>query len=362
MENLERKYAFLDRDLTKEEIDSLVLTDSKKKKILLWILLVLELLCSGGLLAFGIVWIVINESDLQLVGGVFATFFGVGGVGGSLLFLVPFSSLRRYERILSDKIVSQAIRDTLGKEAYYFPNGEVGKDLLSELGISKIAIQKARDKIVYNEEGVRCLLVEVETEIPTVNKIGVIVAGTLMGGAAGALAGVASAIAQTADGQNENQSFKGVLYLASGVEKTIPQKIVLRTKDALGSLSASGLSPKDKIITDSTEFNKVMDLYCPDPSLAFYVLTPQMLEAFAGLAKECSGGLTVVFDKEYLAIAFSRKSLDISAIRKAKQDLDYKAMYEKITENLAPYKGLGKTLRLSYLAKNVFKAEKGIYR
>lgn len=362
MKNLEKEYASLNRDLTKEEIDSLVLSDTKKIKIILWSLLFLELLCSAGLLASGIVFIVISQSDGQLVGGILMTIFGVFALGCSVLFLLPFSSLKTYDRILSDKLVSQAIRDSLGKEASYFPHGDLDKGLLSELGISKLNIRKATDKLVYNEEGVRCLLVDVETENPSVNKVGVIVAGTLMWGAPGALVGAASAIAQTADGQNENQSFKGVLYVASGVEKTIPQKIVLRSKNAMGSLSASGFAKKDKITTDNTEFDKVMDLYCSDMSLAFYVLTPQMLEAFTDLAKKFSGGLTVVFDKEYLAIGFARKSLDISAIRKAKQDVDYKAMYEKITKNLAPFKGLGKTLRLSYLAKNVFKAKQGIYR
>lgn len=362
MKNLEKEYASLNRDLTRDEIDSLVLSGTKKKKIILWILVFLELLCSAGLLAFGIFSLVTSDSDEQLIGGILMTIFGVFAILCSGLFIIPFSSLKKYNQILSDKIVSQAIRNTLGREAAYFPTGDVDKGLLSELGLSKIGIKNANDKIVYNEEGVRCLLVEIETEHPSASKVEGIVAGAWGGGALGALVGMASAIEDTANGQNENQYFKGVLYVASGVEKTIPQKIVLRSKNAMGSLSASDLSKKDKITTDSTEFNKVLDLYCSDKSLAFYVLTPQLLEAFTDLAKKVSSGLSVVFDKEYLAIAFSRKSLGISSIRKAYQDVDYKTMYDKIQENLTPYRNLGKSLNLSYLAKTVFKVKKGIYR
>lgn len=361
MKKSEEYYASLKRDFTKEEIDDLVLTDSKKKRRIILLFVVLGIFLSIAVLAGGIVWIVTSEE--MSIGGILLTVFGGMALLSSSIVSIPlFSSLKKYDGILSDKIVRQAVRDCLGKEAVYFPNGEVNKDLLSELGISKIEVKKAREKIVYIQEGVRCLLVELETAIPTASKVTDIVGGTLVAGPYGALAGAMNAIGETAKGQNDNQYFKGVLYVASGVAKTIPQKIVLRTKNAMGSLSASGLSKKDKTITDNNEFNKLFDLYCEDRTLAFYVLTPQLLETFTKLAKEVSSGITVVFDKNYLAIAFSRRNLRISAIRDVEEDFDYKAMYEQIQEKLSPYKDLGKDINLSYLSKSVFKLEKGIYR
>lgn len=361
MKKSEEYYASLNRDLTKEEINDLVLTDSKKKRKIILFFILLGILCSIGILAGGIVLIVLSEE--VSIGGILLTVFGgMASLSTSIIPIPFFTSLKKYDRILSDKIVHQAVRDCLGEEAVYFPNGQVNKNLLSELGISKIEVKKAREKIVYIQEGVRCLLVELETEVPTVSKVTDIVGSTLVAGPYGAVFGAANAIGETAKGQNDNQVFKGVLYVASGVAKTIPQKIVLRSKNAMGDLSASGLSKKDKIETDNMEFNKVLNLYCADRALAFYVLTPQLLEAFSNLAKEFPSGLTAVFDKNYLAIAFSRKSLKISAIRKANENYDYKSMYEQIQARLMPYKDIGKDLSLSYLAKKVFEIKKGIYR
>ena len=63
---------------------------------------------------------------------------------------------------------------------------------------------------------------------------------------------------------------------------------------------------------ESEEFNQNFHVFCSNPQTAFYILTPQIIEAISMLSTEYGGKIALCFrdDKMFVALAGKKDSLE----------------------------------------------------
>lgn len=356
MSKKDAELASLSRDLTDEEIESVSRekSDKTKRNVGIWLYAIMEV-AFVVLLVIGIVFLV-RYGDEEGPG------LGLTIAGGLLIFFsLPFYAFffkiqNSGEKKLTDKIFSQVIRKNFGNDAMYSSFDKFGQDLLKLCGLSNLEIQKGGEKIAFVENGKKCMLAQVETINPAGNGLAGVIGGAVSMGPLGIALGAFSALDDVAKGKNITQIFKGTILIDTGLGKDVPQKIVVRTHDGGTQLSSSGLGGSDRIVVDSADFEKRFDVFCKDRQLAFYILTPHLMEALVEIEKRFPGGMTVVFDKGVIIFAFRNASLNLASMKKDCNGF-YSDMVRKMNAVLSDYSDINEKINLEYLSKNVFKVK-----
>ncbi|HWP52168.1 MAG TPA: DUF3137 domain-containing protein [Clostridia bacterium] len=70
---------------------------------------------------------------------------------------------------------------------------------------------------------------------------------------------------------------------------------------------------KHKVFMESEMFNNNFDVFCSDAQNAFYILTPQIVEAITALSKEYQGKIALCFKDKKMFVAISSKKDSLEA-------------------------------------------------
>lgn len=200
----------------------------------------------------------------------------------STLFILVYFFMKRRMRIkgsgYSTHLTEQICKCIYSKDAVYAPNGGYSAQFLSDIDAFQVGDLDEEDLIVGKYKGVECSICD-----------------------------VTSIVTETEDISFKNKGKK--MFMGS----IATFKMNKRVKHALWVDSSANSS--EGIQFEGTEFNEQFQVRCIDREEAFYIITPQMQEAFLNLKREFGFGCLFKFIDDELYVILKGVRTDVEHLK-----------------------------------------------
>lgn len=125
--------------------------------------------------------------------------------------------------------------------------------------------------------------------------------------------------------------FRGIVYRFK-IKNRYPVALQIRSLDDRYAAFPMGVSKRDKIQTESIQFNQMFRTFCQDGHMAFYILTPVIIEKLCRLEANF-GPMVINFIGDEVVVALNRNEDSLEPPSVAR--MDYETEKRRVLNQLA---------------------------